>query len=184
MKHLFLKANVQSLDLVRPQIPTSTVLPFISISQDLGIFSGVSLYRLQNPQVVVLVHAQDVGLADVPGIVVVDLQPVASAFRKHHQRADANWSRDQCSLTDAMALRVLIGKFVDLVVRNGELGALGGTYFEGPVLIAESQHGTDRLALGIGDFHPRKRFITRGDAAHKPEDHAENWDDSFHVLQV
>lgn len=48
-------------------------LPFIGIAEHIGVFSSVSLYRFQNVEVIVLIHAEYVEFANILWVIVVDL---------------------------------------------------------------------------------------------------------------
>jgi len=136
-------------------------LPFIGIAKHIGIFSCVSLYGFQNAQVIALIHAQHVELANILWVIVVDLQPVASPFCKHHQSSDTEWRGRQRALADAMAFRVCVGKFVNPAIRDRQRGSFARTYLDSLLLITERQHRIDRLSLRIGHLHAGERLIHR-----------------------
>ena len=136
-------------------------LPFIGIAEHIGVFSSVSLYGLQNVQVIVLVHPEYVEFANILRVIVVDLQPVTSPFGKHHQSPDAEWRRRQRALADAMAFGVFVGEFINPAIRDRQTRNFGWTYLHSLVLITERQYRIDRFSLSIGHFHPGERFIRR-----------------------
>jgi hypothetical protein len=143
----------------------------------------MSLHCFEDAQVIVLIHAQHVEFADILWVIVVDLQPVASSFRKHHQSSDAKRRGRQRALADAMALGVFVGEFVDPAIRNRQRGSFGRTYLDSLVLITERQHRIDRLSLRIGHFHPGKRLIHRHQMGNDAEDYEQDWEDPFHSLE-
>lgn len=136
-------------------------LSFIGIAEHIGISSCVSLYGFQDAQVIVLIHPEYVKFADILWVIVVDLQPVASPFREHHQSSDAEWRGRQRALADAMALGIFVGKFINPAIRNRQRGSFGRTYLDSLVLITERQHRIDRLSLRIGHLHAGERLIQR-----------------------
>ncbi len=47
----------------------------VGVAQNLGVLAGVGLYGVENVQIVVLVHAQDILLGQIL-LAVIDLKPV------------------------------------------------------------------------------------------------------------
>ena len=160
--------------------PAIGYLSFIGIAEHIRIFSGMSLHCFQDAQLIALIHAEYVGFADVLWVIVVDLQPVASPFRKHHKSSNAKWRGDMSALADAIALGVFVVKFVDPAIRDRQPVTPGWTYLYSVILIAEGQHSIDWFPLCIGHFHPRERFISRHQMGNDAEDYEEDWEDSFH----
>ena len=158
-------------------------LPFIGIAEHIGIFSCVSLYCFQNAQVIVLIHPEYVEFANILWVIVVDLQPVTSPFRQHHQSSDAEWRGRQRALADAMASGVFVGEFINPVIRDRQPGNFGRTYLDSLLLITEREHRIDRLSLRIGHFHPGERLIHRHQMGNDAEDYEQDWEDPSHGLE-
>jgi hypothetical protein len=133
-------------------------LPLVSIPKNFCVFAGMGLYRIQDAQILMFIHAQHVQFGDIV-LPVVNFQPVNAGPRKHGKRAHADRRRGNRTFVYSMLPCVFVRKLVDLAVWNGDQRALRRLDFDRLMIVTKSQNSFRRPTLRIRHFYPLKRSL-------------------------
>jgi hypothetical protein len=113
--------------------------------------------------------------------VVIDLKPVTLGLGQHDNGADANRSRKDGLLVNAVFLGVFVSEFIDFTIRDAYGGTLGGLHLDRLMVVAKRQDGLDLPSFGVGHLDATEgRFL--GEERHRAEkDDQKNRNSCFHV---
>ena len=109
------------------------------------------LDRIENADVILLVHLDDISLRQIL-ILVVDLEPVRAGLGHHRYCANSDRCAEDGTFIHAMPLGELVGEFLNRGVRNSYLAPLVRSDFHSLILIAEGEKCVDLSAFVVGDF--------------------------------